>query len=132
MKNLLTAIYSKFTTGPPTIYTNLGGKMYLAEAPQDTAMPYCVYDLISDVPEYHFGFQHESVLIQFSIYTDDSSATNVMTYGTNLKALYDNCSMSVSGYTHIDFNRDQSDRLLRDPEGETWQWSVDYTVLLGK
>ncbi len=112
------------------LYTDLGGRLYLSEAPQAAAMPYCVYDLVVASPEPFFTFSHETATIQFAIYSDDGSAVNVMTYGKHLKALYDNCSLTVAGYTHIDFNRESSDRLLRNPETMTWQWSCDYDVLL--
>jgi len=152
MKNLLLAVYDKFNSGGDLeleggdglelegggvidlegsdIYAALGGRLYLSEAPQTAAMPYCVYDLISAEPEYHFGFRHETATIQFAIYTDDGSATNALTYGGYLKTLYDNCSLTITGYTHIDFNREQSDRLIRNSETMTWQWSCDYEVLM--
>lgn len=129
MKNLLTAIYTRFTTGTPAIYTDLGGRLYLAEAPQEATLPYCVYDMIVDVPEYYFDFRHENATIQFALYTDDGSATNILTYSGHLKTLYDNCSLTITGYSHIDFDR-QFERLIRNPETMIWQLITEYEVLM--
>ncbi len=129
MRDLETAIFTKFETGPPDIYTDLSGKLYLAEAPQTEALPYCVFDLIGTNPDYHFDFRHEVIIIRFTIYTDDGSATNIETYSGHLKTLYDDCTMAVAGYTQIDFDR-QFEQLIRNPAGMVWQQITEYEVLM--
>lgn len=49
MINLTTAIYSKFSGS--ALSTDVGGRMFKLEAPQDTEMPYVVFFVVSNVPQ---------------------------------------------------------------------------------
>jgi len=134
MKQLFTGIYNLFAPAgaKPTIYTNLDGKLRLFEAKQGETLPYCVYYLIGDGPDWYFEDERIfRAMIQFNLYTDDRSATNVCTYTDNLMALYDECTLSVTGYTFLRMERTW-EYLLRDPEEQVWQYVVQYRVTLEK
>jgi hypothetical protein len=134
MKELFAGIYGKFAPVgvKPTIYTNLSGRLRLYEAKQGELFPYCVYSLIGDAPDYWFlSERQESYTLQFSLFTDDRSSENIGTYFNNLTALYDECDLTVSGYTFLIMRREWS-YLLRDTIDSVWQYILQYNVLLEK
>lgn len=103
--------------------------MYFTEAPQGTAYPYIVYFEISNVPSWTFTEDMENFLIQFSIYDNNSSSTNILSIFEKLKACYDWCDLSVSGYSHI-YMRREFDILTR--ENEVWHFSCQYRTEIQK
>jgi len=131
MKTLFTGIYNLFAPGgaKPAFYTSLTGKMYLTEAPQNTAYPYAIYHLIAN--DYDFTFQDdlEEFIIQFSIYDDKMSASNITDYFENLKTLYDWASPVVTGYSTTWMIREFAELLRLD---DVWQYVIQYRVLLHK
>ena len=132
MKQLFTGIYSKFTTGAPTIYTNLGGRLRIHEARQGETLPYAVYYMTGDGPDYYFGAERTfSTTMQFNIYDGSSSPENVCTYFDNLCALYDECKLTVTGYTFLRMERTWA-YLLRDEEERVWQYVIQYRVTMEK
>jgi len=130
MKNLITAIYSKATGGANDFTTALGGRIYFGEAIQRAQMPYAVFSMVSTVPEYFLRFRHEEVLMQFNIFDESRSANNVATYAGYCKALFDDCAMTVTGYTLIIFEREQERILRHDMLENTWLYNIQYRVTL--
>ena len=133
MKNLSTALFTKFTGS--AFSTSIGGRLYKARAPQNPTWPYAVYYLISDVPRDTFTEKLEEVIIQFSVFSQASGSTEIEDIVTNLKSLFDNCSLTITGNTHIMMNRQGSSltSVPADTEagtGEYWQYDVDYLVNL--
>lgn len=144
MKDLFSAIYTKFTalTGGlhNAFYTDISGKLYLGIAPQNSTYPYVVYSLVSDVYSWNFSLngEFETVLLQFSIYSESASPLEAENIYTDLIALYDWCSLSISGYTHLYMRRENSN-LLWDESTFTAQRSnkifiknVDYKIMVEK
>ena len=131
MQVLFTGLYSKFTgsTGVGSLYALLGGRLHPNEAPQGSAYPYGVYYLISDVPEYTFSETIENTLIQFNLFDDDSSATDINTAFTALTTLYDWETISIDGYTSIYMQRELS-YLLR--ESDVWNYMIQYRLVFQK
>lgn len=130
MKNLITAIYTKATGDGNAFTTALGGRIYFDEARQRAAMPYAVFSMVSTVPEYYLTFRHESVLVQFNIYDESTSAVAVSTYAGHCKTLFDDCAMTVTGYTFILFEREQERVLRSDEASNTWLYNIQYRVTL--
>ena len=135
MKNLSAALFSKFTDS--AFSTSIGGRLYKARAPQSPIWPYAVYYLISDVARDTFMEKLEEVIIQFSVFSQASGSTEIEDIVTNLKALYDNCALTITGNTHIMMNRQGSSltSVPADTElgtGEYWQADVDYEVTMQK
>ena len=131
MKVLFEGLYDLFapTGAKPTIYTNLSGKLYLTEAPQNTAFPYAIYHLVTNDYDFQFDEDFEEFLIQFTIFDDSVSAVNIATYFENLKTLYDWSSPTVTGYTVISVVREIAELLRYD---DVWQYVVQYRILLEK
>jgi len=130
MTPLITGIYSKFIAAPANnLYTALGGRLYHAEAPQSVTYPYATVFVVSSEHDWTFTDTFEEVLVQFSIFTQERSAANAGTYWKYLIALYDDASISVTGYSQIDMIRGQS-RLIRDEESNTWHYMTEYNSTL--
>lgn len=133
MKELLSAVKTYFDNNSGSdFYTGLSGRLYHKRAPQGAAFPYCVFFLIDDVPQYWFADEEaEEALLQFSIFSDSNSATEVLNLYDYLKTLFDGCALTVSGYQHVSFDRDWM-RYVEDPQDTTWQCDVHYRVLIKK
>ena len=135
MKALSTALFTKFTGS--AFSTSIGGRLYKARAPQNPTWPYAVYYLISDVPRDTFTDRLEEVIVQFSIFSQSSGSTEIEDIVTNLKSLFDNCSLTITGNTHIMMNRQGSSltSVPADTElgtGEYWQADLDYETIMQK
>ena len=132
MTPLLTGIYTLFSALPHnTFYNAIGGRLYHANAPQEATFPYCVVESVSHEYDWNFTDTFESVLIQFSIFTEERSASNIGVHWNKLATLFDDAAVSVSGYNEISMIRQQS-RLLRDIENNIWQYVVEYECFLEK
>jgi len=133
MKNLKNAIYTKFTAligaSHNSFYSAISGKLYYERAPQDATLPYAVYTIVSDVPDWNFTNNFENVRLQFNLYSADSfDDEEVEDMYTALKALYDWCSLSITNSVLV-YMRRANARLSRDPEDDNWMYSVDYEVM---
>lgn len=128
MKVLLQAIITEIVG--TDLSTNIGGRLYLSEAPQNVSFPYCVYDLISEIPDEYFSSPDlEEVVLSFGLFSENESSIEVQDLFENLKTVYDNCALTVTGYTHVSMYRTFSS-LIRDPENNVWQYNCDYDVMV--
>ena len=132
MQVLFKGIYDEFTgtTGDGSLYAELGGRLHFSEAPQGTVYPYCVYHLISDVPSWTFDADMENYLIQFNLYSEKNSSTEINTAFTALTTnLYDWCTLNIDGYSHIYMKREFSN-LTR--ESDIWNYFIQYRIEVQK
>lgn len=131
MNELFTAIYTKFTTPASDLYTRIGGRLYLGEAPQKADYPHAVYFLVSSVPDWDFGaiMNFDEAVIQFNLFSEKNSASEVNNMWADLMSLYDWCTLSPGGgYTSLYMRREFSN-LFRDTEEGIWMYSVQYRIL---
>jgi len=133
MKNLMTAIYTKFNA-TNDLNTAIGGRLYYKRAPDEKEFPYIVYDIVSDVPDWTFTDTYENVTIQFDIFAiaGVSSGQTEDIY-TALKSLYDDCSLSVASNTFLYMWRQNLvttiEELTTNIGTEIIEhWSVDYEI----
>jgi len=134
MNSLFTALYNHFsaTTGSG-FYNDVSGRMYLNIAPQEATFPYCVYFSVSDVDDLDFSDEHEDFLIQFNIFSQNNSASEAGDLLESLKTMFDDASLTVTGWRHLEFQRSSV-----TPNNDFGQvppiqgYSVDYDVLLEK
>ncbi len=129
MHALWGGIYSEMTTGPPAIHTTCGGNVFAESAPQGTAPPYVVWNLIVEDAELQFVERFEDVEVQFNLFSDDDLVTEINTMRTQLTALLDDTVMTVAGYTVHPLRRQFAIPLPRGPKGVR-QYSISYKVLL--
>lgn len=135
MKALFAALITKYSGS--ALYTALGGtatdpKLYNSSAPQTAVEPFCVFTMVSGVPEGTFTELQENTLIQFSLFDAGPSPSTICDNYELLTALFDDCELSISGYRHLYMQR-ESQQLIRDPEDPgTWQYLVEYRILIEK
>jgi len=133
MKALSTAIVSKLTGS--TLNTYINGRLYKNKAPLKPEFPYAVFSLISDVPDNVFAQKGETYLIQFDLFSIASGSTEIEDMYTNLKSLYDDCSLSPTGELVCGFERVNAilltDDMVTPPGAQTlWHYAVDYEVTI--
>jgi len=121
MQVLFTGLYNKYLSNAALKAVITG--FYFTEAPQDAVMPYVVYNLVSNVPDWTYTEDMENSLLQFSIFDDHSSSTTINDIYTKLTALFNWCSLSVTGYSHIYMKREFN---ILTRENDIWQYVIQY------
>jgi len=132
MKNILTAIYSKFTGSE--LSSDVGGRIYLDQAPDNCQFPYVVYSVISVTPDDVFAKKGKQSLAQFSLFSANPSAVEISTMHGYLKALFDDCSMTITSNTLLWMHEVNLTTMVEDiTVGEGVQsvkhWAADYEVV---
>jgi hypothetical protein len=132
MKNLTTAIYGKLAGS--LLYTDIWGRLFKGNSPEETEYPYVVFMLISDVPADTFKSNLEDVIIQFSLFSSASSSSEVEDIYMHLKALYDDCSLTITPAVLIWMVRQSAQLMTEDyttPSGtvQVWHYAVDYSII---
>jgi len=134
MNSLFQAVYNRFssTTGSG-FYNDVSGRMYLGHASQGATFPYCVYFSVTDGNDLDFSDEREDFLLQFNIFSQNNSSFEAGNLLESLKTMFDNCSLTVTGWRHLQFQRGNI-----YPNGDYTQvppiqgYSVEYNVLLEK
>ena len=132
MKNILTAIYGKFTGSE--LSSDVGGRIFLDQAPDNCEFPYVVYSVVSVIPDDVFGKKGKQSLIQFSLFSANPSAVEITDMHTDLKALFDDCSMTITSNTLLWMHEVNLTTMVEDiTVGEGAQsvkaWHADYEVI---
>lgn len=102
MKNIITAIFTKLSGSD--LSNAIGGRMFLdrAENPDgDTEYPYIVLSVVNAPLEKTFTEEYRDTQVQFSIYSIARSAVEITTIYDYLKALYDECGMTITDNTLV-------------------------------
>ncbi len=138
MKNFYTALMTYFNAevagAHNSFYADIGGRLYHGEAPEGTEYPYCILVHVVDTQIDNFKTKMDDIVIQFSIFSDKSSPVDVHDAMTHLKALFDDCVLTISGGTCVCFYR-LNDGLEREevttPSGEqmVWHFHCDYNAV---
>ena len=140
MKTFYTAIFTKFNAvdgggDHNSFWTDIGGRMFFGEAPENVAWPYCVVSHIASTQRDTFKDKIDDILVQFSIFSSNPSSAEVHDAMTHLKALFDDATLSITGDTLVYFIRGV-EGLERDdidtPDGlqRGWHYHVDYDALV--
>ena len=131
MLNLSTAIYGKLSGS--LLSAHISNRLFKGRAPEGSNFPYAVYLIVSNSPEKTFTEDFERTLIQFSLFSITSGSTEIENMYTDLKTLYDECSMSVTGWFYW-MKRLNAILIVEDhttPSGtiQVWAYHVDYEVM---
>jgi hypothetical protein len=141
LKNFYTALQAYFnkTTGAVhnDFWNDIGGHLYHGEAeiPDGAEFPYCVLLHVVDTQVDTFKSKLDEIVIQFSIFSDKTSPVEVHDAMTDLKALFNDCSLTIAGSKLVQFSW-LSDGLIRDevttPAGvqAVWHFHCDFLVIL--
>lgn len=134
MNSLFKAILNRFaTTTSSGFYNDISGRLRLNKAKQGEIFPYCVFFSVSDIDDLDFTEEHEDFLIQFNIFSQNNSAVEAGDLLETLKTMFDNCSLTVTDWRHLQFKRS-----LVMPNNDFSQvppihgYSIEYEVLLEK
>ncbi len=103
--------------------------MYSRYAPQGVVFPYAVVSLPVEMSDWMFVEKFEDIDVQFNLFSQSTSETQIGTMLANLWARYDDTTLTVGGYTFLYIQRERS-IALSDPELNIRQYSVIYNVLL--
>jgi hypothetical protein len=141
MEALMQGIWGMFTTTPkPAIHTTVGGRIYPYQVPESITgtqrdeFPYVVYSIIEEDPAYELGIDspiREYYTIQMSLFSKNSSSTEVNTMQSQVKALFDeqHSNLSVTGYTVLRIVR-ESTTPIRDNVRGTFHYAMTYEFWL--
>lgn len=114
--------------------TAIGSRLYKGRAPEGAAYPFAVFFVVTNTPEKTFSEDYENVIVQFSLFSSASGTTEIEDMYTHLKALYDECSLTITDATLVWMQRDNAVFLAEDhttPSGTTqvWVYHVDYSIM---
>lgn len=131
IEKLCKGIMDKFSGS--TLSTAIGGRLYAYEAPQAPTYPYCVFQQISGLQDRDFGDRLEDVLVQFTVVDSADSTATIGDAETKLFALYDDTTLTITGYTCVSMDR-VSNNLLKPHEDEDdkisyWSSISTYRIL---
>ena len=112
MDELIKAIITKFSGS--TISSDVNGRVFLDRAPDGCEFPYIVFFVVSSVPDWQFSERFEDTLIQFSLFSNSESAVEITTMLKDLRALLDDCSMSITGDTLLWFRRQNIRTMVKE------------------
>jgi hypothetical protein len=99
------------------------------KAGKNCAFPYSTFQFISDVPEYVFGVEKalEDIVWQLDIYGD--SGNEVLDVAEKAMDCFDECSLTVSGYSHLRNKRENSD-IIYENDTDIYHYYIEYRVLI--
>jgi len=132
LKNLLAAIFGK--TSGSALSSDVGGRIYLDEAPAGCEFPYVVFQVVTGSPDNVFAKKGKNTLIQFSLYSTSKSATEITTMYADLMSLFDECSLTITSNNLVLFAFQNLVTMVDEittPEGtETLKhWAVDFKIM---
>lgn len=134
MKAVGTGIYNYYKANTShAFYTGTGGRLYHEKAPPGATFPYCVYLFLTGDHDLDFSCEREEVPVQFNVFTQSFDPADAATLLASLWSLFDDCTLTVSEYRHLEFIRDtwlpNNDKTQEPP---IYGWSVLYTCLIEK
>ena len=132
MYNLSKAIWGKLAAS--NLSAHIANRLFKGRAPEGSDYPYIVYLIVTNEPEKTFTEDFEHTTIQFSLFSILSSSTEVENMYTDLKTLYDECAMAITGSTLIWMKRVNASLMIEDHTVkagviQVWHYAVDYTVM---
>ena len=135
MKPLFTAINDRFietTNGAHNeAYLLLEGRLFNGSALPDTPHPYAIFFIVSGVEDGTSTEEMDDVLMQFSIYDDQQSASRICDIYEALKDLYHDCKLMITGHNLVHMHRSTHHLIPRDKDG-IWEYVQDFNILTEK
>ncbi len=114
--------------------TAIAGEFYYVENPLDydkVKYPYGVYQFVSGSVDRDTATKFDEIIMQVTIYDDNSSSSNVTALGNKFDALFDECeaSLTLTNYIVLGVDQISEPREMKTLNGN-WQWSKDYKIQL--
>lgn len=136
MQKIATAIFNKCAAGT-SLHTAIGGRIYKNRAPESAVFPYAIFSLVSDIPGNTFQADVQNSYWQFDLFSEANGTTEIENLYDYLKALYDDCTLSVTSANFIRMTRENAtliDEEMTTATGEAriWHYAVDYNIVTVK
>lgn len=133
MNNLLAAIMTRCSGS--AMSTDVGGRIFLDEAPEGCEFPYVVFRIIASGQQDTFKDEIEDTLIQFSIFSISESAAEITAIYADMMALFDWQALTITGGTCIWVVRQGLVTMFDDittPAGTVGarHWAVEYSIMV--
>jgi hypothetical protein len=126
---ILTGIATKFSGS--AFSTAIGARLYSRFVPDAPTFPYGVVVLPGTEHDWNFSDDFEEVDVQFSIFSNSTSESEITSILTNLLTLYDDCTLTITGYTSVYMQRERIIS-MGDAENGVRQFTVIYNLLIEK
>lgn len=126
---VLAGIMTKFSGS--AFATAIGSRMYSRYVPQLAVFPYAVLALPITSHDWNYSDQFEEVDVQISAFSTSGNEVEINDILTKALALYDDCTLAVTGYTSVYMQR-ESIHALGDGENGVRQFTILYNLLIEK
>lgn len=125
MINLSKALITKAASSD--FLNDVQGRLFKGRAAEGAQYPYAVFLIVSNTPEKTYTEDFENTIVQFSLFSDASGSAEIENMYTHLKALYDECVLTIPGGldTFIWMKRENATLMIED---DVWAYHVDYEV----
>lgn len=104
-RDLLVGLYSHLTADQTSgsFYDDLGGRIYLVEAPQDEALPLAIINTVDMSPDWYFNCVNVDAVIQIDLWADKHDTTIEALALTNgkLLELLDQTTVSATNHANV-------------------------------
>ncbi len=135
---VVAAIYNALK-GDLTLMAALGGnagnfyKVFHIVAPQDAALPYITYGLLTDIPMGVFGNLSaiEDATFWFNVFST-TGQKNLGELAGYLMDVLDDATLTITGYSHLVCAREFMGNILYDPEVGVFQIPLRYRIMVDK
>ena len=139
MNYLFQSIMTKLSGSSLSNY--VGGRIYLDEVPESESpvtFPYVTFFIVNNRQDDDFKSKADDILIQFSLFSASSGATEITTMYGYLKAVMDDADLSITGNTCVWCFRENLttmiDDVLTSSQSDTTtrcrHWAVDYSIMV--
>lgn len=127
-----TGIWTLFkASAAAPLYLDLSGaRFYYSEAPEQPALPYCVFNVYDEIYDFTFDLEFEDVLVQFDYY--GSTADECDDGVADIKTMFDYCSLTISGYTCLRMERELVINPAKVQPADIWVATIRYGLLMQK
>jgi len=106
----------------------LTGGLYDTEAPQSTAFPYGVFQLISQTDEHTFTDVKENCMIQFKIYSNiSSSSVQLDLILKQVLAAFNYCTLTIDDYTFLTMKKEN---IIKNKIDGIWEYLILFRIVL--
>lgn len=133
MIELYAAIITKVSGSD--LSTAVGGRIYSEDAPDGAALPYVIF--IDPLAEQRDTFSEriEDISLQFSAFSDSTSTVEIGGIYDNIRSLFDDATLSVSGWTNIMTVFESRFKNIERTSTETGEailrhWDVNYRLVV--
>lgn len=133
MNELFKSIYNNFTAIIEAVhndfYIGLDGRLYYGQAPQGCVSPYAVFFGVSSVQMDTFSEKIDEASIQFNIYSNLRSFTEVGTLQQECRDLYDLAAIEVPGNKDVILTRSMSIPPWKESEN-VWISTIEFEAFV--